>query len=171
MSMNEKKVTVKSMTNAQIGINYQPLNLRREWRKKGSKVVIKMSDLEEAIFADPGIEYMFSNGLLYIDDMEVKKELGLEPYDAEEPENIIILTDKEKAEVLASPAKLTEALEKIPREQKTELAEYAIEKEIVSVPINEIFKDVLGIDVINAIRLRRMAKEPEPEETKRNTKE
>jgi hypothetical protein len=59
--MNEKKVTVKSMTNAQIGINYQPLNLRREWRKKGSKVVIKMSDLEEAIFADPGIEYMFSN--------------------------------------------------------------------------------------------------------------
>jgi hypothetical protein len=103
--------------------------------------------------------------------MEVKKELGLEPYDAEEPENIIILTDKEKAEVLASPAKLTEALEKIPREQKTELAEYAIEKEIVSVPINEIFKSALGIDVINAIRLRRMAKEPEPEETKKNTKE
>jgi hypothetical protein len=36
---------------------------------------------------------MLTKGILYIDDMEAKIELGLESPDAKQPENIIVLND------------------------------------------------------------------------------
>ena len=37
---------------------------------------------------------MLKAGVLFIDDLEFKKELGLEPEDAVEPVNVILLEDK-----------------------------------------------------------------------------
>ena len=46
---------------------------------------------------------MIDSGMLYIEDMAVKKELGLEPEDAKEPVNIIVLSDKEMRHYITMP--------------------------------------------------------------------
>jgi hypothetical protein len=42
---------------------------------------------------DNGVRVMIDRGILYIPDMKDKIDLGLEPEDATEPENIIVLSD------------------------------------------------------------------------------
>ena len=48
--------------------------------------------LYEAYY-EPGIEYMFTHGILYTDDMAFKKMVGLEDEDAVEPTKTIKLED------------------------------------------------------------------------------
>jgi len=43
---------------------------------------------------------MFKQGLLYIDNMKDKQDLGLEPLEATEPTNIIALSPKQMEEML-----------------------------------------------------------------------
>ena len=91
----KKKVNIKSETLGRVGINLPDLKLKRTWEKKGVVRQIPFEDLQQAYY-EPGVEYMFKEGMLSIDDMEVKKALGLEPDDAEEPVNVIILTDDQR---------------------------------------------------------------------------
>ena len=85
-----------------------------------AKVTIDKDVLEEAMY-DPGVEYMFKTGILYINEMEDKIALGLEPEGATKPENIIILTDDEKKEWMSSKKQsweLKTMLEKLSYEGK-----------------------------------------------------
>ena len=121
---------------------------------------IDLEILEQAIY-DPGVEYMFRQGILAIDDMEVKKFLGLEPEDATEPENIIILTDAQRKRYLtvAPISELKEIMKSISYEQRLEMANYAIENNLDSVDRAEVIKSFTDIDVISAIRIKRQEKE------------
>ena len=76
--MSERKdITIKSTVKAIVVMNVPSLNLRRTWQKKGAIQKIPMELLEQAIY-DPGVEYLFRSGTLYIEDMEAKIVLGLE---------------------------------------------------------------------------------------------
>ena len=61
-----------------------------------AKKTIDLEVLKEAIY-DPGTEYLFKQKILYIDDKEVRIELGLEEPDSEEE---YILTDKQNSEYI-----------------------------------------------------------------------
>ena len=125
--MENKKVIVTNMVNRRVGMTLPDLHFKRNWEKKGAKKPIDLEILEQAIY-DPGVEYMFRQGILAIDDMEVKKFLGLEPEDATEPENIIILTDAQRKRYLtvAPISELKEIMKSISDEQRLEMANYAI---------------------------------------------
>ena len=82
--MENKKVMIENCVNHEVGIVLPELGIRRTWERKGAKKSIDLSLLREAMY-EPGVEYMFTSGMLYIDDLEVKKELGLEPEDATAP--------------------------------------------------------------------------------------
>jgi hypothetical protein len=77
-------ITIKSTVKAQVSISVPSLNLRRFWPKAGAIQRIPFDLLEQAIY-EPGVEYLFKTGILYIDDMETKIKLGLEEPEVKEP--------------------------------------------------------------------------------------
>jgi hypothetical protein len=156
----DKKVKVINMTNGRVVVNVPDLKLRRVWERKGAVKTIPYDVLEEAKY-DIAVQHLLEEGILYIEDMEIKKSLELEPEDAVEPVNIIVLTDEDKEELLskANLKNLVEKMKTLKNEQRQSLVEYAIEKEITDIQITDILKRATGIDVISAVKLNRDAAE------------
>ena len=111
---------------------------------------------------NPGVEALFSQGVLGIEDMEVKKALGLEPEDAEEPVNIITLNDAQRKRYLTVMPlpEFKENLKKLSIDQVRELAQYAIEHEIMDYDKSEAVLKRAGVDIIGTIQLNKADKAP-----------
>ena len=152
----ENKVKIENLISSRVILSMPELRLKRVWEKKGAIKTIPFEQLEEAIY-DPGVESLFVDGVLGIADMDVKKKLGLEPEEAEEPVNIIVLSDKERKEWLVdlSVAEFRNKIKELPREQVIELANYAVDNEITNFEKSEILKRVVGIDVLSRVKLNR----------------
>lgn len=152
----EDKVRIKSLVSNRVFISIPEIRLSRVWEKKGTVKTIPFEQLEEAIY-NPGVEAMFRDGILGIEDMDVKIKLGLEPEGATEPVNIITLNDDQiKRYLTVLPIhEFREKLKELPREQITEIASYAIANEIANFEKSEIIRNITGIDIIKAIQLNR----------------
>ena len=147
----ENMVNIKSTVKALVSINVPTLNLRRSWPKKGAVQKIPFDVLEQAYF-EPGVEYLFKTGVLYIEDMEVKQALGLEAPDAEEPTAIIDLTEDYMKKLLTGTAlkDFREEVEKLSHEQIKELVNYAVEIGVTDYHRCKILQDKTGFDVMRA---------------------
>jgi len=86
------KIKVISTVNGRCGIDNVDLHISRRWPARGSVVTFTKEQIEELMF-DSAFSNMVKEGLLYIEDMEVKKEIGVEPEDATTP-TIILLDEK-----------------------------------------------------------------------------
>ena len=152
----EDKVKVKSLVSSRVVISVPDMRLRRVWEKKGAVKIIPFDQLEEAMY-NPGVENLFKEGVLGIDDMEVKVKLGLEPEGAQEPVNIITLDDKQRERYLKvlPMHEFRQKIKELPKEQIMELANYAIEHEIVDFDKSELIFKTIGIDILGAIKLNR----------------
>ena len=152
----EDKVKVKNLVSSRVVLSMPDMRLRRVWEKKGVVRVIPFDQLEEAMYS-PGVEAMFKEGVLGIDDMEVKIKLGLEPEGAAEPVNVIVLDDKQRERYLkVLPIhEFKQKVKELPREQLMELANYAIEHEIADFDKSELLLKAVGIDILSAIKLNR----------------
>lgn len=157
--MNDK-VVVKSMSTGKIVIDLPDLRFKREWPKKYSKVTVDAEVLKEALY-DPGVEYMINSGLLFIEDMDFKKEVGLEPEDAKEPVNIVPLDEKLMQRILKFMpiSQVGEELKKLNVEQRRMLVTYAIENEMISMDRVDIIKEICGVDLLKAISLKKANEE------------
>ncbi len=157
----ETKVKVKSLISSHVLLSVPELRLRREWEKKGAVKTIPFDQLEEAMYS-PGVEALFTEGALGIDDMEVKIALGLEPPEAKEPVNIIILTDAQRERYLKNMPMVDfrQKVKELPQEQLVELAEYAIAHQIVDFDKSELLLKLTDIDIMGAIKLNRDNNEP-----------
>ena len=157
--MNDK-VIVKSMSTGKIVIDLPDLRFKREWPKKYSKVSVDAEVLKEALY-DPGVEYMINNGLLFIEDMDFKKEVGLEPEDAKEPVNLVPLDEKLMQRILKymPVSQVGEELKKLNVEQRRMLVTYAIENEMISMDRVDIIKEICGVDLLKAISLKKANEE------------
>lgn len=158
--MEKERVKIISQHNGPVSVIVPELRFSREWMSKGATIPVEKETLEELMY-DPGFKYMIDTGMLYIEDMQVKKDLGIEPEDAEEPVNIIILTDKEK-ERMMTVLPLIEfkiKLKTLNYEQLQDLADFAIRHELSDFQKAEEIKKACGKDIINAIRLNREDKE------------
>ena len=157
--MNDR-VMVTSMVSGRIGLVLPRLHINKVWPKKGTKLPVEKEVLREAIY-EPGVEYMFKQGLLYIDDMDFKIELGLEPEDATEPVNIIVLSDRDKRYYLTqlSLVGFKDKVKKLSRAQLEELCDYAIQNRLIDIEKDEILQKVCGRDIVAAIRLEKQDQE------------
>ncbi len=90
---DKEKVKVISQYEGRCGIDNADLRISRRWPARGSYVMFDKDVLEELMY-DQAFKNMVEEGYLYIEDFELKKELGIEPEDATTP-TIINLTDKE----------------------------------------------------------------------------
>ena len=157
---NSNKVKVISAVSGHVGVTVPQISFRREWMAQGQAILIDREVLNELMY-DQGFKYMIETGILYIEDMEVKKELGVEPEDATEPQNVIVLTDKERDQYmrLLTIKNFKEKVDKLSFEQICELADYAIRNKIMDLEKSKYIKSKCGKDIINAIRLKELDEE------------
>lgn len=155
-----EKIRVISKHQGPVSVNISDLRFKREWPNKGASVLIEKETLEEMMY-DSGFKYMIDTGMLYIEDLEVKKELGLEPEDATEPVNIIVLNDNDmKRMMTAMPQFEFDAkLKTLNYEQMLALADFAIKNELGDFGKCDAIKKACGKDILTAIRLNREDKE------------
>ena len=155
-----EKIRVISMHQGPVSVNIPDLRFKREWPNKGSSIPIERETLEEMMY-DSGFKYMIDTGMLYIEDLEVKKELGLEPEDATEPVNIIVLSDNDmKRMMTAMPQFEFDAkLKTLNYEQMLALADFAIKNELGDFGKCDAIKKACGKDILTAIKLNREDKE------------
>jgi hypothetical protein len=152
MDMN-KKVMVKSNSSSTVVLCVPDLGFSRTFEKKGAVKPIPYEVLSQGIYYD-GVEKLFTLGFLSIEDKEVRIDLGLE-------EEVVILDDNQKKRLLtiAPLHDLKEACSGLNRQQILELVYFAIENELGSIEKAEYLKKLSNIDIIEAIRLNKAAKE------------
>ena len=155
-----EKIRVISKHQGPVSVNISDLRFKREWPNKGASVLIEKETLEEMMY-DSGFKYMIDTGMLYIEDLAVKKELGLEPEDATEPVNIIVLSDNDmKRMMTAMPQFEFDAkLKTLNYEQMLALADFAIKNELGDFGKCDAIKKACGKDILTAIKLNREDKE------------
>ena len=152
----DKKVKVTNLVSRRVNITLPEMRFRRVWETKGAVRTIPFDELEEAMY-NPGVEALFRNGVLGIEDMSVKKELGLEPEDAEEPVNIIVLNDQQRKRYLTllPLAEFKEKVKELSRDQIQELAKFAIDNELIDFEKDSYIKELVDIDIIGSIQLNK----------------
>ena len=155
--MNEK-VIVTSMVSQSVGIDL-PQNgyvVQKYWPQKGTKVAIDKEMLREAIY-NPGVEYMFKTGMLYIDDMDFKIELGLEQEGAKAPTNIVPMDEKYLERVLKRmpTVEMKQAIKKMSADQVQELILYAAKQNDIQLDRLTAIKELTGTDLFKVIELER----------------
>ena len=153
--MNER-VMVTSMVSGRIGLVLPRLHINKVWPKKNTKLPVEKDVLREAIY-EPGVEYMFKQGLLYIDDMDFKIELGLEEEGTKAPTNVIPMDEKYMSRVLKLMpiAEMKKAITAMNDNQKRELIDFASEQNDISFDRMDVIKKLTGIDVVKVIELKR----------------
>lgn len=121
------KIKVISAYNGRCGIDHPELRISRRWESNGSINTFTKEQLEELMYL-PAFKNMVNEGLLYIEDMQTKKDLGIEPEDAEQP-TIRLLDSKEMDRlwriIPASQFKLE--TKNLTKHQLNNLAEYAMQ--------------------------------------------
>ena len=158
--MEKEMVTVISTVNGVVGIYLPDLRFKKEWMRKGQRQKID-KDLLQDIMYDPGSEYMFRTGMLYIEDMNIKKEIGLEPEEATEPVNIIILDEQQLHRYLTVMPlhEFKENVKKLSIEQVKNLVDYAVQKESITFDKAEFLEKITGLNAMSMIQLNRKNKE------------
>ena len=153
--MNER-VMVTSMVSGRIGLVLPRLHINKVWPKKNTKLPVEKDVLREAIY-EPGVEYMFKQGLLYIDDMDFKIELGLEEEGTKAPTNVIPMDEKYMSRVLKLMpiAEMKKAISAMNDNQKRELIDFASEQNDISFDRMDVIKKLTGIDIVKVIELKR----------------
>lgn len=150
--MTERMVKVQNMVNKTIVIRKPEYNLNRRWTQKNQIIPIPFDTLEQALWNE-GIRTLFDRGMLYIPDMQDKIDLDLEPEDATEPQNIIVLTDKQIENLLNNVpfVAFKKELEELSSTQIREIANYAIIHEIANVEKVNYLKSLTDVDILKAI--------------------
>ena len=153
MLMNEK-VTVTSMVNGRIGLVLPHMHINKVWPKKGTKLPVDKDILREAIY-EPGVEYMFKKGILYIEDMDFKIELGLEAEGTKVPTEILPMDEKFMNRVLKlmPVPEMKTTIDKMTMVQKQELVDFAVKQNDISLDRIKIVSDKCGVDILKTISL------------------
>ena len=170
--MTNEMVKVQCMVDAQVVIKKPEFGINRKWVKRGQIQGIPYDVLEQILW-DSGVRHMFESGILYIEDMETKKNLGLEPYDAEEPENIIVLDEKQMSELWcnASIDDFKREVSRLTRVQVDNLIAYGIETELVDAQKCRFLKELTKKDVIKSIARKQEMEEIDKKEAENRSSE
>lgn len=166
-----RQVILKSAVEGSVSVNYPQYGVNRKWNKIGQPMSMPYEVVEQCLWEN-GFRRMIESGILYIENMQDKIDLGLEPYDATEPTNIIVFNENEMKE-LWKTATLDEFKEKVlsaPRTQVDSLITYAIKNEIVEMDKVNFIKKLTGKDVLASVTLKRDVEEAEEREAREAAK-
>jgi len=150
------KVKVISSFDGRCGIDNSDLHISRRWPARGASVMLDKEIVEELMY-DDAFKNMIEDGTLFIDDMEFKKELGIEPEDAETP-TIIYLSDKELERFWKNMplAQFKVEVKKLRKAQIDSLVDYAVAHgDDGSILKANFLTEISGRNVLKGIELRK----------------
>lgn len=154
------KIKVISAANGRCVINNRDLGIRRIWPGRGSVVVFTKEQIEGLMY-DPAFSNMVNEGYLYIEDMEVKKEIGIEPEDAETP-TIILFDDKQLKRFWKDMpfAQFKMEVKSLKKAQIDSLARYAITHgDEGSIDKANYLSEISGYQILKGIEIEKQSKE------------
>lgn len=157
--MNDK-VSVMSLVGHRVVLVLPHLRFKKVWTKKGAKFMIEKDILREAIY-DAGVEKLFTSGVLYIEDMDFKIELGLEAEGTTKPTQIIPVDEKYLNRILKlmPVQEMKQAIGAMTEEQKRELVRFAVDQKDAQMDRLSIVKELTGSDVFKMIEIKRQMEE------------
>ena len=150
------KIKVISQYNGRCGIDNADLRISRRWPARGSHVMFDKDVLEELMY-DPAFKNMIEEGYLYIEDLNVKKELGIEAEDATTP-TIIYLSDKELERFwkIIPLNQFKIETKKLTKVQIDSLADYAIKNGAAgSIEKANYLTEISGRNILKGIELQK----------------
>ena len=154
------KIKVISAARGRCIINNRDLGIRRIWQARGDVVLFTKEQIESLMY-DPAFSNMVQEGYLYIEDMEVKKDIGIEPEDAQTP-TIILMNDKELNRFwkIMPVSQFKIEVKKLTKQQITSLAEYAIRHgEDGSIDKANYLSSISGYNILKGIELEKQSQE------------
>lgn len=169
--MSDKKVNVISKARYPVTVIFPEHHFSRTWEKEGAVKAIDYDIIQEGM-SNRGFEYMIRTGMLYIEDLDVKKELDIEPEDAKEPVNVIVYSDKEIKELFSTKKTLKAfetALKKTTDEQRKSIAYKAVDAKLNDMEKARTLYEMTGINVAALIE-EKVRDEKEAEEAKKANK-
>jgi hypothetical protein len=159
----DRQVVVTNMINARTGVNVPEMRFRRIWERKGAKKAVPFDVLQEALY-NSGVEYMFKQGILYVEDKQDRIDLGFESdekttADVETP--VIVLTEAQQENYLTKMAlwEFKKNVAALPYEQLMDLVDYAIRSGNYSFDKAEYLKELTQVDITEAVKLKKQAEE------------
>lgn len=160
--MSQRMVKVQNMVNKTVSIKKPEYGINRRWTQKGQIIPLPYEAVGQMLW-DNGVRVMIDRGILYIPDMKDKIDLGLEPEDATEPENIIVLSDLQINNLLTNVpfSVFKREIDKLPETQVREVANYAILHEIADVQKTDYIGELTNVDILKAISRNKDVKKAE----------
>lgn len=167
--MENRQVIIKNMYDSVVSVVKPEYGIQRKWNKMGQAMAIPY-DIVEQLLWDRGFRNLIENGILYIEDMKTKIDLGLEPEGATEPVNIRTLNEEDKKNLWNAPiAVFKKEISDLPTIQVDALVEYAILNDIADAAKCNYIKEITGKDILVSIS-RKHADELEEAKAKENAR-
>ncbi len=160
------KVEVKNISTGQVGFLSEYAKKERYWPKPGDIRPLTFEELQHALLYQSGVRALFTNGLLYIEDAEVRQEL------LSEETYVKILSLEEMEEALRGGlSAIKAAVKNSAKENRQKLAMLAYEKRIMDLDIINYLTEISGINIMALINERRekeqsVATEEEPRKSR-----
>lgn len=166
--MATRMVMITNMVNGMVSIKDETYGVNRRWMKRGQTIPIPYEAVENMLWQE-GFRRMLEAGVLWIPDMQIKKDLGLEPQEATEPVNLKALSEQQMLNLWNnSPIDVfKKEITTLPRVQVDNLIEFAIEKGIVDAEKCAFLKQLTHKDILAAISAIEEDKKAEEEERRR----
>lgn len=158
--MNIRMVRLRSTDPGTVVIHEAAYGIHREFSGMGAIQQIPFDTIEQLLW-QPGFKYMIDSGMLYIDDMQDKIDLGLEEPDTKVPTKIKVLNEAQMLTLLkVKPFKeFKEELDTVSIEQINNLVDFAVKNELVDSEKDAYLKDITGKDVFQLISIKKRNEE------------
>lgn len=150
-----EKVKIISYTNDCIRIYIPELRVNRAFEKHGQSYLFD-ADIVEEMFYYPSVEKLFTKGLFYIDNKNLRIKLGLEEEDGTVSETVTApITDTTILTYLKAKS-ITDFkayVESLPVEQQLRFVDIAIKNKVVDYEKAMFLKELTGRDIMRIIQL------------------
>ena len=150
-----KKVKIVSYAGNSIRINIPELRINRLFERQGQSYLFDADAVEE-MFYYPSVEELFTKGLFYIDDKELRIKLGLDEENGAVSETVIApISDTTILTYLkAKPInEFKNYVKNLPVEQQLRFVDIAIENKVMDYEKSVFLRELTGRDIMKIIPL------------------
>lgn len=158
--MDNRLVTLKNMVGKTVIVNEPAYGIRRVFPNKGAVQTIPYAVMEQLLWSN-GFRNMLTTGILYIENMKDKIDLGLEEPDTEVPTKIRILTDEQIYTLLKEKTidEFISELATLSLDQANAVVDYAVKTQTLDTDKINYLRDVTGRDAFKIIARNRDSEE------------
>lgn len=150
-----EKVKIISYAGDPIRINLPELRVNRLFERYGQSFLFDADTVEE-MFYYPSVEKLFTTGLFYLDNKELRIKLGLEEENGTVAETVTApVSDTSILTYLkAKPInEFKKYVETLPIEQQLRFVDVAVKNKIVDYEKSMLLKELTGKDIMKIIQL------------------